>query len=104
MDVCLEPYYASDRRVYYGAPCSDMQRELDREEALFKKMRTLDRTSSCTYFPVEGKHLVFTNSNLLENPDLQGPPRELTGNFHTCRQQALIEAITVLEKRHDTER
>jgi hypothetical protein len=41
--------------------------------------------------------MVFTNANILENPDLEGPPRELTGCFHVDIQLALIEAIEVLE-------
>lgn len=97
VSVPLEPYRASDRRVYNGAPCSDMSREWKRTEDLFARMREADPTSSCTYFPMERKYLVFTNSNLLENPDLEGPPRELTGKMHHNKQDALIEAIKVLE-------
>lgn len=32
------------------------------------------KQASCTYFPCEGKYLIFMNSNILENPDLEGPP------------------------------
>ena len=95
----LVEYRATDRRVYNGAPCSDMQREFNHTDALDKRMKEADPTASCTYFPMEGKCLVFVNSNLLENPDLKGPPRELTGIFHESRQAALIEAIIVLEEK-----
>ena len=93
----LELYYASDRRVYNGAPCSDMNREWQRTEDLMNYMKHLDKTASCLYYPEAGKYLVFTNSNILENPDLVGPPRKLTGNFHISKQAALIEAIETLE-------
>jgi hypothetical protein len=92
----LKPYRARDRRCYDGAPCSDLQRELDRTRELENRMKQLDRTASCTYFPIEGKYMVFTNSNYLENPGLKGPPVELTGNFHVDKQEALIEAIQAL--------
>ena len=95
----LTTYRATDRRVYNGAPCSDMSREWAHTDALEKRMKQADPTASCTYFPMEGKFLVFINSNLLENPGLVGPPRELTGNFHADKQEALIEAIFVLEER-----
>lgn len=93
----LSTYRATDRRVYNGAPCSDMAREWAHTDALEKRMKQADPTASCTYFPVEGKFMVFINSNILENPDLEGPPRELTGNFHEDKQVALIEAIQELE-------
>jgi len=93
----LEEYRATDRRVYNGAYCSDMKKEHDHTEYLTERMLTADKTAWCTYFPVEGKFLVFTNSNMLRNPDLVGPPRELTGVFHHSRQAALIEAIKILE-------
>lgn len=96
-DTKLTTYRASDRRVYNGAPCSDMQREWNRTAYLEKRMKAADKTARCTYFPVEGKYLVFINSNLLENPDLEGPPKILTGNFHENKQMALIEAINLLE-------
>jgi hypothetical protein len=33
----LTPYHASDRRVYNGAPCSDMERERKRTAYLDKR-------------------------------------------------------------------
>lgn len=93
----METYQATDRRVYNGAPCSDMARQWKRTDDLVAWMKHLDKTARCTYFPVEGKYLVFVNSNILKNPDLIGPPRELTGNMHDDIQGALIEAIEVLE-------
>ena len=94
----LETYHATDRRVYNGALCSDMTRERNHTRALEKRMMDADPTASCTYFPMEGKYLVFINSNILENPNLVGPPRALTGNFHSDKQEALIEAIKILKK------
>ena len=97
----LTTYRASDRRVYNGALCSDMTKERNHTEYLFKRMKKADPTSRCTYFPMEGKFLVFINSDILNNPDLKGPPLELTGNFHCDKQEALIEAITVLENSNE---
>lgn len=96
--MLLETYRASDRRCYNGAMCSDLQREANHTKALEKRMKEIDRTAGVCYFPVEGKYLAFTNSNILENPDLEGPPKILTGNFFVDKQAAIIEAIKVLEK------
>lgn len=88
--VSLTTYRATDRRVYEGALCSDMQRERKHTQALETRMEKADPTARCTYFPSEG-YLVFVCK------ELDGPPRELTGKFHENKQEALIEAIEVLE-------
>lgn len=93
----LTTHKASDRRVYDGAPCSDMDREWSHTDGLEKRLLAADPTAAVTYFPMEGKYLAFTNTNILENPHLEGPPRILTGVFHVEKQEALIEAIRVLE-------
>ncbi len=93
----MKIYKAIDRRVYNGTLCPDMQRERNHTEYLIERMRKADKTSSCTYFPMEGQFLTFTNSNILENPDLKGSPKILTGNFWPSKQEALIEAIRILE-------
>ena len=95
--VDLVTYRASDRRVYNGALCSDMEREQQHTRALEERMKAANPSARCTYFPMEGMFLVFTNANLLENPDLVGPPVILTNNMHYSKQAALIEAILVLE-------
>ncbi len=84
-NVPLETYFASDRRYYDGALCSDLQREADRTDALEKRMKASNPDASCTYFPMEDKFMVFVKH------------RQLTGNFYRHKQQALIEAIQVLE-------
>jgi len=94
----LITYRATDRRCYNGAYCDDLTREHSHTDALTKRMKQADPTASCTYFPMEDKFLVFINSNILENPDLIGPPKILTNNFHSNKQDALIEAIFLLEK------
>lgn len=91
-------YTATDRRVYNDALCTDMQKESDHIEHLETRMKKADPTASYTYFPAEGKYIVFINSNIMENPALIGPPRILTGTMHPSKQLALIEAINVLEK------
>ncbi len=96
-------YRARDRRVYNGCPSSDMKRQWDHTEGLIKRMQDADPTAGDCYFPLEGKYLVFTNSkgrlSWEEYTELEGPPIELTGNMHYSRQDALIEAIQILEKR-----
>ena len=81
----LDTYYARDRRVYNGALCSDLQREVDHASALERRMKKAEPEASCVYFPAEGKYLTFVRH------------KELTGNFHEEKQVALIEAIEVLE-------
>jgi len=82
----LTTYRARDRRVYNGAFCSDMQREVNHTKYLEDRMKKADPSSSCTYFPMQGKYLVFTNTIKI-----------LTNNFHESKQEALIEAIIILE-------
>ena len=93
--VPLEPYHATDRRVYYGAPCSDMSREFKRTDDLMKRLLKAEPTASCTYFPMEGKYMVFIRPDPNRTWDI------LTNNFHESKQDALIEAITVLEAPHE---
>lgn len=90
-DIPLEPYYASDRRCYYGCPSSDLQREWDRTDALEKLMKELEPSSIITYFPVERKWEVATKPKY----------HSLTNNAHICKQQALIEAIKVFQRRKE---
>lgn len=85
--VPLTPYRASDRRVYDGAPCSDMQREIDRTRDLRARMEAASSNARCVYSPMEGKYLIFLGYH------------ELTGCFHDNIQEALIEAIGVLERK-----
>jgi len=78
-------YRASDRRVYNGCPCSDIAREWAHTDALEKRMKAVDPTARCTYFPAEAEYLVFLGFH------------PLTNNFHANKQEALIEAILILE-------
>lgn len=93
----LVTYRASDRRVYDGALCSDMQSEFDHTEALYNRMVLAEPTARCTYFPMESGYMVFTNANILDS-NHKGAPHILTGVMHKDKQMALIEAIKVLEK------
>jgi len=95
----LEPYHARDRRVYNGALCTDMQKEADRIKYLEERLKKADHTARVTFFPAPGPdygYLVSTNANLLD-PNHKGVPKDVTGNFHWDKQDALIEAIEVLE-------
>ncbi len=87
----LTTYRATDRRVYQGALCSDMERQVQHTENLLKRLRQTSPTATCTYFPVEGKFMVF------HKPDPERTWREVTSNFHECKQSAIIEAIQTLE-------
>jgi hypothetical protein len=89
----LTTYHATDRRVYNGAFCSDMQREADHVRMLEARLKAADSTASVTYFPVEGKYLAF------HYPKPGRGPREVSGIFRVNRQLALIEAIEILEAR-----
>lgn len=82
----LETYYASDRRVYDGAICSDMRGESEHTAMLEKRLKKADPTAHCTYFPMGGKYLVFVGY------------KQLSKQFHGDRQTALIDAIQTLEK------
>lgn len=87
--MALEPYYATDRRVYNGAPCSDMSREwkhTDELEAYLKKLRP---GAFATYFPIEGKWDVSDRDNGY---------RSIIPDLVYGKQEALIEAINILEK------
>lgn len=95
----MKTYKAQDRRVYDGCPCEDMNREMSHTESLEKRMKKADPTASITYFPMEGKYLVFINCYPIEDCYSHGVPKTLTGNFHEDKQEALIEAITILEGR-----
>lgn len=52
-------YTATDRRVYNGELCSDMQREMESIERLKGEAAKLG--ARCTYFPLEGKWSVWRN-------------------------------------------
>jgi hypothetical protein len=90
----LTTYRARDRRVYNGAFCSDMQREANHTKNLEDRMKRADPSASCVYFPGNSPtgYLVFINTMTI-----------LTNNFHVNKQEALIEAITILENKHNTD-
>jgi hypothetical protein len=79
--MTLKTYKASDRRVYNGALCTDMKNEIDHESKLMKILRKIEPSASCTFFPLEYSYMVFVNH------------RMVTGIFHECKQEAIIEAI-----------
>lgn len=83
----LTTYRASDRRCYNGAYCDDLAKEILYTKTLEKRMKQANPAASCAYFPEEDKYLVFTNLKILTN------------NFHSNKQDALIEAILLLERR-----
>lgn len=83
----LETYKATDRRIYNGAACDDLRHEWNHTAKLEKRMKKAEPTAHCAFFPGEDKFMVFI-----------GYSKILTGNFHDSKQEALIEAINILEK------
>jgi len=77
-------HYASDRRCYQGALCSDLARERKSREDIFKTIKAKYPDYFCTYFPMEGKYMSFDKY------------RELTGNFFEDKGQCLLEAWRLL--------
>lgn len=86
MPADLQVYYARDRRVYDGALSTDMQKEADHTRSLFERLKKTAPETTCVYFPGEERWMTFLNY------------RPITGNFHNHKQEALIEAIKLLEK------
>ena len=66
---------ATDRRVYNGAPCSDMQREHDSLASLVAE--AAKRGARATYFPMEEVWSVWVNN------------REV-GKLHATKGDALV--------------
>jgi len=89
--VELDTYYATDRRVYWGALSSDMQRELDHTSALLAKLTELAPDAFCTYFPREGKWDVSRKSNY----------RSIIPSLISGKQEAIITAIEILEQQQE---
>jgi hypothetical protein len=82
-----ETYYATDRRVYNGALCSDMQRQEDHTEALLARLVELEPDAFCTYFPMEGKWNVSRSSDY----------KSIIPSLVYGKQEAIITAIRILE-------
>lgn len=79
-----ELHYATDRRCYDGAFCSDLQKEIDSVANLEKNIKAACPGFSCTYFPAEGKYMAFVDR------------RPLTGEFVTDRGHCLLQAWRML--------
>ena len=77
-------HYATDRRCYNGACCSDLQREIDSRENIFKTIKSAHPDYQCVYFPMEGKYLSFMKY------------REF-GEMYTDRGECLLAAWKYLE-------
>ena len=88
----IEPYYATDMRVYDGCPSSDLQRQYDNTDRLYKLMQKIEPLATCCYFPVEGKYMTFRDH------------KPITDVFHSCKQQTLIEAIQVLTEKQNEQK
>jgi hypothetical protein len=53
-DILDEPlHYATDRRCYEGAPCSDLKKEWGQNEDLYKLLKKEFPTAWITWFPME---------------------------------------------------
>mgnify|MGYP006282763901 CR=1 FL=1 len=79
-----ELHYATDRRCYNGAMCSDLQREIDSQNRILKEIREQYPNFRICYFPVEGAysaHLCY---------------KEVSGNMFQDRGQCLLESWRIL--------
>ena len=85
----LEPYYATDRRCYYGAWSSDMEYQFKRERFILSKLKELCSGAVLTYYPVEGKYGVSDRDNNYKSiiPELM-----------YCKQEAMLKAIEILSE------
>lgn len=79
-------------RVYNGCPDSTMQRRLDYEDDLLKKIQKLSPGAKSCYFPMEGKTVVH-DANYV---DISG--------YHNRKIDALEEALSKLTKEVNYER
>lgn len=84
----LTTYRASDRRVYNGAYCSDMERERDHTKQLMEELLKLEPNAICTYFPMEGKWDVSRRTDY----------KSIIPDMVEGKQEAIIEAIELLRK------
>jgi len=85
--MSYKTYYATDRRVYNGALCSDMQRQQDHTNALLAKLVELEPDAFCTYFPQEDKWDVSRRSDY----------KSIIPSLIAGKQEAIIAAIEILE-------
>ena len=92
----LQPYYATDRRIYNGAPCSDMRRQWNREEEILKELRRLEPRAWMTYFPQEG----FWSAAYWDKDDKFC---DIPTPDFGCKQTAMLAAIEYLEERNQTD-
>jgi len=77
-------HYATDRRCYNGALCSDLQRELDSQNNILKAIEKEYPEFSCTYFPGDGKYLAFLKY------------KQLSEHMYSDRGQCLLDAWRML--------
>ena len=75
-------------RCYNGCWDSEAQAKFAAQDRLRKRMESLCPGARCTYFPMEEKFSVWVNY------------KQITGD-HSTRTDALMEAISILENRHD---
>lgn len=95
-----ELHYATDRRCYNGAMCSDLQKEIDSRNSILKEIQNSRPDYRCTYFPMEGKFMSFVDKETTirsrTGDYVAQVPCELTGNFFEDKGQCLLEAWRIL--------
>jgi hypothetical protein len=82
----VEFHHASDRRCYYGAPSSDLQKEWGSEDAAHKELKK--HNLSITYFP-NGEFYVGFQRHDNKAPDILTPD---CGSFESCYRK-LVEVL-----------
>jgi hypothetical protein len=66
-----EIHYATDRRCYYGAMCSDLQKEHGSKQAVFDQIKAKYPEYSCVYFPYGGFYMNFLGYKQLSPVEYQ---------------------------------
>ena len=86
-----ELHFATDRRCYNGALCSDLQREVNSRESIRKQIKEKYPNFRTCYFPTEGKYLAHLCYD------------SVTGNMHVSLGECLLEAWDKLIGKNDAD-
>jgi hypothetical protein len=93
-----EIHYATDRRVYNGALCRDMQRAADSVDSAWKALQKLEPAVKATYFPMPPAGWMVS---IRHETDTRLWFDELTTVMHWDKGSAILEAWDVLMERRE---
>ena len=86
----LEPHYATDKRVYNGAPSSDLYHQWKHEAALMAELKKLEPNAVRTYFPADCYHLISIRHETATRLWFEDISQ------HRDKQRAIITAIETI--------